>query len=95
MVYAIAIFSITDRAAYVRYQSQFMAVLNRYKGRVLVADEKPKVLEGEFNDDKVVVLAFANEADFRTFADSAEYQEISTDRRAGTEGFVLLTQGVS
>jgi len=94
-VYAIAMFSITDGAAYRQYQSQFMAVLNRYDGRVLVADEKPKVLEGVFNGDKVVVLAFASEVEFRAFADSDEYQQISVDRRAGTKGFVVLAQGVS
>jgi hypothetical protein len=26
--------------------------------------------------------------------DSAEYQEISKDRRAGTSGFVLLVRGI-
>jgi hypothetical protein len=33
MVYAIAMFSITDRAVYGRYQAQFMGVMNRYKER--------------------------------------------------------------
>jgi uncharacterized protein (DUF1330 family) len=94
IVYAIAMFSITDRAAYGKYQPQFMSVLNRHKGRLLAADEHPVVLEGNWDRDKVVVLSFANEADFREFADSPEYQEISKDRRAGTDGFVVLVRSV-
>ena len=94
MIYAIAVFSITDRVAYGRYQTQFMDVLNRYKGRLLAADEHPMVVEGDWGREKVVMLSFANEADFREFADSQEYQEISKDRRAGTNGFVILVRGV-
>jgi uncharacterized protein (DUF1330 family) len=93
-VYAIAVFSITDRAAYGRYQAQFMGVLNRFKGTVLAADEHPVVVEGNWELDKVVILSFASEAEFREFADSAEYQEIANDRRAGTNGFVVLVRGV-
>ena len=94
-VYAIAMFSITDRAVYGRYQAQFMGVLNRYKGTVLAADEHPVVVEGNWDQDKVVMLSFANEADFREFMDSPEYQEISKDRRAATNGFVVLVRGVA
>ena len=94
MVYAIAMFSITDRAAYGRYQAQFMGVLNRHKGSLLAADEHPAVVEGDWERDKVVVLSFPSETDFREFADSTEYQEISKDRRAGTKGFVVLVRGI-
>jgi uncharacterized protein (DUF1330 family) len=93
-VYAIAMFSITDRLAYGRYQAQFMGVLNRHKGRLLAADERPVVVEGNWDRDKVVMLSFPSEAEFHEFADSPEYQEISKDRRAGTNGFVLLVRGI-
>jgi uncharacterized protein (DUF1330 family) len=41
-----------------------------------------------------VLLSFPSEADFREFAESKEYQEISKDRRAGTSGFVVLVKGI-
>jgi len=94
-VYAIAMFSITDRAVYGRYQAQFMGVMSRYKGKVLAADEHPVVVEGNWDRDKVVMLSFANEADFREFMDSPEYQEISKDRRAAANGFVVLVRGIA
>ena len=93
-VYVIAQLTITDRAAYNRYQSRFMEVMNRYKGRVLAADENPKVIEGQWDREKVVLLSFPDEASFREWVDSSAYQEISKDRRAGSTAVVLLVQGI-
>lgn len=93
-IYAIAMFSITDRAVYGQSQAQFMGALNRYKGTVLAADEHPVVLEGNWDRDKVVMLSFANRANFRELMDSSEYQEISKDWRAATNGFVVRVRGV-
>ena len=95
MVYALALLSITDRKTYDRYQSQFMSVFNRFKGRVLAADEKPLVLEGSWDREKVVLLSFPDEAAFREWAESPEYVEIAKDRKAGSHGAILLVKGFS
>jgi len=94
MVYAIAQLSITDRAVYDRYQAKFMGVMGRYKGRVLAADEKPLVVEGVWDREKVVLLSFPDEAAFREWAESPEYLEIAKDRKAGSEVVVLLVKGI-
>jgi len=93
-VYAIAQLKITDRATYDRYQAKFMGVMKRFQGRLLAADESPKVLEGKCERDKVVLLSFPDEAAFQQWADSPEYQEISKDRKAGSEAVVLLVKGI-
>ena len=93
-VYAIAQLTITDRATYNRYQSRFMDVMNRFKGRLLAADEHPQVLEGQWEREKVVLMSFPDEAAFREWADSPAYQEIAKDRKAGSEAVVLLVQGI-
>lgn len=93
-VYAIAQLKITDRAAYDRYQAQFMSVMKRYEGRVLAADEKPQVIEGEWDRDKVVLLSFPDEKAFRDWAESPEYLEIAKDRKAGSDAVVLLVKGI-
>ena len=93
-VYAIAQLKITDRAAYDRYQAKFMGVMKRFQGRVLAADEKPQGIEGQWERDKVVLLSFPDEAAFRKWADSPEYQEISKDRKAGSKAVVLLVKGI-
>ena len=94
MVYAIAQLSITDRAAYDRYQAKFMGVMSRFKGRVLAADEKPLVVEGEWDREKVVLLSFPDEVAFREWAESPEYLEIAKDRKAGSEAVILLVKAI-
>jgi uncharacterized protein (DUF1330 family) len=94
MVYAIAQLTITDRAVYNRYQQRFMGVMKQFKGRVLAADERPKIVEGEWDREKVVLLEFPDETAFREWAESPEYVEIARDRKAGSDAVVLLVQGI-
>jgi uncharacterized protein (DUF1330 family) len=93
-VYAIAQLRFTDRDAYDRYQAAFMEIFRRYSGRLLAADEAPHVVEGRWDRDKVVLMAFPDETSFREWAESADYQRISEDRRAGADTVVLLVQGL-
>jgi uncharacterized protein (DUF1330 family) len=93
-VYVIVQLKMTDRTAYDRYQARFLDVFRKFKGRLLSADEHPRVLEGSWDRDKLVLMSFPDEAAFRAWADSPEYLEISRDRKAGAQGIVLLAQGV-
>jgi uncharacterized protein (DUF1330 family) len=92
-VYVIVQLKMIDRAAYDRYQARFFAVFRNFSGRLLSADEHPAVLEGQWDRDKLVLMSLPNTAAYRAWADSPEYQEISRDRKAGTEAIVLLAQG--
>jgi uncharacterized protein (DUF1330 family) len=92
-VYVIVQLKMTDRAAYDRYQARFFDVFKKFNGTLLSADEKPAVVEGEWDRDKVVLMSFPDEAAFRAWADSPEYLEISKDRKAGADGIVLLAKG--
>jgi uncharacterized protein (DUF1330 family) len=93
-VYAIAQLRFTDRAAYDRYQAAFMDVFRRHRGTLLAADESPEVVEGHWDREKVVLMSFPDQAAFRDWAQSPEYQEISADRRAGADSVVLLVKGL-
>ena len=93
-VYAIAQLKFTDRNAYNRYQAAFMEVFQRYSGTLLAADEAPRIVEGKWDREKVVLMAFPDEAAFRAWAESPDYQRISEDRRAGADTVVLLVQGL-
>jgi uncharacterized protein (DUF1330 family) len=92
-VYVIVQLKMTERAAYERYQARFLKVFRKFSGRLLSADEPPVVLEGTWDRDKLVLMSFPNAAAYRAWADSPEYQEISRDRKAGTEAIMLLAQG--
>ena len=92
-VYVIVQLKMIDRAAYDRYQARFFDVFRKFDGRLLSADENPAVLEGVWDFDKIVLMSFPDEAGFQAWAESPEYLEISKDRKAGAQGFVLLAKG--
>ncbi|MDT5229315.1 MAG: hypothetical protein QOH94_3108 [Mycobacterium sp.] len=94
-VYAIAQLRFTDRAAYDRYQVRFMDVFGQYRGTLLAADERPQVVEGRWDRDKVVLMSFPDEAEFRSWSESPQYQNISKDREAGADSVVLLVNGLA
>ena len=93
-VYVVAQLAFTDRARYRRYQDRFMEVLKGTKGRLLAADEQPVVLEGQWNRDKLVLLSFPDQAAYRAWSESAAYQEIAKDRKAGADAVVLMVHGI-
>src|SRR3954452_8014689 len=93
-VYIIAQLKFKQRELYDRYQSRFFAVFKRFNGKVLVADEQPVVLEGEWPRDKVVILEFPDANSAMQFHESPEYQAIAADRKAGADGVVLTVQGL-
>ena len=94
-VYAIAQLRFTDRAAYDRYQVRFMEVFRQYRGTLLAADERPQVVEGCWDREKVVLMSFPDEAEFRSWSESPQYQSISKDREAGADSVVLLVKGLA
>jgi uncharacterized protein (DUF1330 family) len=91
--YVVARVAIHDRAAYDRYASQFMQVLGRYDGRLLVSEERPEAMEGDWDGRKLVVISFADRDAALTWANSAEYREIAKDRVAGANTIAVMAQG--
>jgi len=93
-VYIVAQLKFTRRELCDRYQSRFMDVFRKFRGKLLVADAHPVVLEGEWPRDKVVIMEFPDDAAAKEFQDSPEYQEISVDRKAGADAIVLAVRGM-
>lgn len=93
-VYAIAQITIHDRARYERYAVRFRPTLQPYGGRLLAADEKPRRVERSLTCQKVILLAFPDEAAFRAWETSPDYEAIAVDRRAATTGNVVLVEGL-
>jgi uncharacterized protein (DUF1330 family) len=97
-VYALAQLRIHDPERYGRYMNNFVArfseVFGKFGGKLLAADDAPRVLEGEWWDrNKVVLMEFPDAAAFTAWATSPEYNEIAVDRVAGAEAVVLLIKG--
>ena len=93
-VYMCVEVKIKNREAYDRYADAFMSVFEKFKGTMLAADFEPKVLDGEWNGDRIVMMSFPSEADVMAWLTSPEYQAISVDRIAGADTKVLLAQEI-
>jgi len=91
-VYAIAQFEYTDKAAYDRYTAKFWDVFKEFRGRLLVNDENPEILEGEWTKSKIVIMTFPDRGAFMEWATSPAYLEIAKDRRAGARGTIILSE---
>lgn len=91
--YLVGRIAIREREGYDRYASRFMPVLKQYGGRLLVSEENPEPLEGEWDGRKLVLLAFDSRDAALTWANSPEYREIAQDRIASSDAVVLLAEG--
>jgi len=91
-VYAIVQLEIIDRQSYDQYQAKFWSVFKKFEGRLLVSDESPEVIEGEWNKDKMVVISFPNERSFRDWMTSPDYIEIAKHRYLGTTASIILAE---
>src|ERR1017187_4387767 len=79
-VYVIAQLLITDATFYDRYRAQFNEVFSHYKGTVRAAHDTPAVVEGNWEQRKVVLMSFLDEESFLKWWESSEYQTIAKDR---------------
>jgi len=90
--YVMARVAIHDREPYGRYAAAFMPVLKQYGGRLLVSNETPEVLEGDWDGRKLVLMAFDSREAALAWAGSPEYRKIAEDRIAGSDAIVVLSE---
>ena len=94
-IYILAQLRFKDVSLYRAYQAEFSKVFAKSKGRLLVADETPEILEGQWNQDKVILMEFPNEVDARDFLNDPNYHKISENRRGGANTIALLVKSVA
>lgn len=93
-IYAVVQVKIKNREAYDRYQAGFMDVFQKYDGKLLAADFKPTVFDGDWDKDRIVVMEFPSEASFMAWANSDEYAQIAKHRIEGADITAVLAKGI-
>ncbi len=88
-VYFIAGLRVHDGALYDRYLEGFDAVFERDEGEVVLVDETPALLEGDWPYTRLVVLRFPDEVALRRWYESPEYQQLARLRHAAADGFIV------
>jgi uncharacterized protein (DUF1330 family) len=91
--YIIARVNVTDPEKYEDYKALAPAVIAAYGGRYLVRGGHMKVLEGEPESRRVVVLEFPTLEAAEKFYHSAEYEAAKQKRRGAAEMQLILMEG--
>lgn len=92
-VYFIAQIKIKDEKEYKKYEDGFDDIFAKYDGRVVVVDDNPAVLEGDWAYTRAVLIRFPDEEGFRRWYESAEYQNLARRRFQASDADVVLVKG--
>ena len=92
-VFIVAQITIRDRNEYSEYESGFVEIFSKHKGRVLSVDEDPKVLEGSWSHTRTVLIEFPSDDEAMAWYGSDEYQKLAEHRFASSEANIVLIKG--
>lgn len=94
-VYIIAQIAIRDRAGYDKYQAGFQAVFADYAGELLVVEENPTVVEGEWPYTRTVLMRFPSADEARRWYESPAYQAIARHRHGAATTNAVIVEGLA
>ncbi len=91
--YLIAQIDVTDPEAYDEYRKQVPATLEGHGARFLVRGGAVRRLEGDWPQERVVVIAFASMEAAQAWYDSAAYAGPKALRQSASRGNMILVEG--
>ena len=92
--YFIAQIKINDPNEYQKYIDKAGAIFKKYNGKYLAVDNNPKVLEGEWDYSRTVLISFPSQQDFDSWYNSIEYQSILKHRLKAADCDTILLVGL-
>ncbi|MGH1349843.1 MAG: DUF1330 domain-containing protein [Methyloligellaceae bacterium] len=93
-VFIIGHIKILNEAKYRIYEAQLPEILHRFGARVLAVDPSPRVLEGHWPFDEVVLIEFYDTNHAKQTLTDPTYLNILQERIEGAEVVGLLVQGM-
>ena len=91
--YLIAQIEVTDSEAYEEYRKQVPATLEGHGAKYLVRGGALTRLEGDWPQERVVVIAFAFMEAAQAWYDSAAYAGPKALRQSASRGNMILVEG--
>lgn len=86
--------SVFDEVAFEQYKSMSPVSIEAFGGRFVVRGGEVEVLEGEFDQERVVVIEFPSVEKAKAWYHCAQYAEAKALRLAISKGQALLVSGV-
>jgi len=93
-VYFVVQATVTDAEGMKAYGKAAGPTMGNVRGRPLAVDNAVTPIEGDLIGSRVVILEFEDEAAFREWYDSPEYQEALKLRLAASEPHSVLVRGL-
>ena len=93
MYYFVANISIEDPIEYQKYIARVDEVFSKYNGKYLAVDDNTKVIEGNWNYKRSVIISFQSEEEFYKWYNSKDYQEILKHRLNAAKCDSILIKG--
>ena len=91
--YAIFNEDISDQAAYDKYAQKAVPTILERGGKLIVVNDGPEVIEGEWKAPRVIVVEFESVEAARDWYHSPEYQSIVGERHAAAEADAVIVDG--
>ena len=92
-MYMIVEIEIKDDKVYAEYVKSVPGVITKYGGTYLVRGSQVTPLSGNWNPERIVVIAFDSIEDVRRCLASAEYRELAPIREKATAGKAIVVEG--
>ena len=92
--YFVVELEITNQAAMEPYRAAVGATIDQYGGHFLARAGATKLIEGGPEPKRIVILEFADNAAFKRWYDSPEYQKILPGRLDNSIGRAFIVEGV-
>lgn len=93
-VYVIAEVAVQDQKNYDRYKSQVASTVAQYGGRFLVRGGEVRVLEGDWDPARIVIIEFADSETAYAWWSSNEYAAPKALRQASAKTQMILVRGI-
>ena len=94
--YVIAHVEVTDEAAFEKYRLQVPSVTESFGGQYLAIGGKQELLEGDILlGNRTVIIRFDNYEKAIEWYHSNEYTQLVKLRQAGSNGSLMVVEGVS
>lgn len=91
--YFFAQIRMNDLQEYQKYLDEADSIFKQYKGKYLVVDNDPKVIEGNWDYTRAVLIEFPSEDTFYEWYNSADYQRILKHRIKAAHCDSILLKG--
>ena len=92
--YLIVDLEIIDPAAWASYRSAVTAVVQKHGGEYLVRGGATRVIEGDWDPQRIVVVRFPNQVALNAFWDDPEYQPLKELRQRAARAKIIAVEGV-